>query len=1159
MLKLKKALNVLFFFLLFHALGFADTGFAVSPVGVLSSLSSQNDWAVRIKVIEKGTHMANAVELWGYKRYENMIGKGIIGIRKRKTIDENGFATFSKEDLDGIFDLNINNGEYIGKDEKNGFIDLYLFSGIEDNAQLLGKIGFKYLKKDYDAGRSKEAIVILHNDLTSYQDHPVEKCGQSDGNTEWAFANYCYYNYDKPSDAPYDGQKINHDLYQTTMLIPPVNDDGNYLISNINAALQPVVFVHGVSGTDNYWGANENLNDKDYPFTSYPGWFRALNDNREKYDVWEFYYPPDQAWNESGYLFGQDIKEIVQRYQADKAYVVAHSMGGLVVRSYIEEKAYGYDLYGNQTANITFDNDIDRVLFLGTPQHGSFGGNRFYWEIYLTEDVQKFFSGKDPYAPAYRELDLGSKSLADLNNTAFDNHNVQYFQVSGTTWDGLVDYHATVESEYHEDGIVAISSGNLLGFGVPLALIKNFSHAHLNSPDNDKRELSEEEKQYVPSLIDEFFSTGTILQYNTVPVAVYDTEVNESTLSGWNSGDKVMLNVSLPFVAFRKEDGTYWKPEDYSSHAVAANQGYRFRLYTEQNGNEKRAILVKDEFSNGLTSYKDPGLYLYYGYNNFSESTFKKSIDYNSYLFYGFEHYGEYEHNQVGTGGVYCDDPWKVRNPLAFGEAIYIESKNVGWHVPENQGNNLNLTVYLGYQAALPFPTKPWVIYKISNATLHLKWSQATYQTFQLNQATENILESNQYAIGSEDWSGPSKTLQKTAADSLIVWMDQDMDNASILLNFGQNSEPQLELEKPDGAVITPADTNGTDIFYVSYPDFGIKYFSLNHPQTGKWKVKINGDYFLPDTSYKLVYPMSVNNWMVFKADTFRVAPGEKTLLTARLYDRSMNVSDVSLECYYYDNQGQRVDITLKDDGQDGDSTAGDKIYSAYFSTGQDYGFHRINAIMRGELDGNRFYRQHAVSVLSATPGPELTFPLNGATDMDTLSVNLTWHADTLQEQYEVMVATDSQFTALAYYANGLKDTVFAISDLTPDMTYYWHVRGYGQYGYSEWSEMRSFHTQQPTGIGGSPTLPSSFRLHQNYPNPFNPTTTITYDLPRTAQVKLELFNVLGQKVKTLVDARQPAGRYQVQLNLKGLASGVYYYRLKTNGFTGVKRMVLMK
>jgi len=88
-----------------------------------------------------------------------------------------------------------------------------------------------------------------------------------------------------------------------------------------------------------------------------------------------------------------------------------------------------------------------------------------------------------------------------------------------------------------------------------------------------------------------------------------------------------------------------------------------------------------------------------------------------------------------------------------------------------------------------------------------------------------------------------------------------------------------------------------------------------------------------------------------------------------------------------------------------------------------------------------------------------------------------------------------------------------------------------------------------------------SFTLHQNYPNPFNPTTTLTYDLAFASTVRLEIFDVLGRKVATLVNAEQQAGRYVFTFNATqhGLTSGVYFCRLTTNGFSDTKKLLLMK
>ena len=90
-------------------------------------------------------------------------------------------------------------------------------------------------------------------------------------------------------------------------------------------------------------------------------------------------------------------------------------------------------------------------------------------------------------------------------------------------------------------------------------------------------------------------------------------------------------------------------------------------------------------------------------------------------------------------------------------------------------------------------------------------------------------------------------------------------------------------------------------------------------------------------------------------------------------------------------------------------------------------------------------------------------------------------------------------------------------------------------------------------------TLNTTYRLEQNYPNPFNPSTTINYELPITNYVELSIYNVLGQKVATLVDKKQAAGRYQVEWNAGAFASGVYYYRLSSEAFVETKKLILLK
>jgi hypothetical protein len=83
--------------------------------------------------------------------------------------------------------------------------------------------------------------------------------------------------------------------------------------------------------------------------------------------------------------------------------------------------------------------------------------------------------------------------------------------------------------------------------------------------------------------------------------------------------------------------------------------------------------------------------------------------------------------------------------------------------------------------------------------------------------------------------------------------------------------------------------------------------------------------------------------------------------------------------------------------------------------------------------------------------------------------------------------------------------------------------------------------------------------LDQNFPNPFNPTTTIRYSLLQRGLVTLSIYNVLGQKVETLVSQVQGAGNYEVKFNASRFASGVYFYRLQAGSFNMTKKMMLVK
>ena len=90
--------------------------------------------------------------------------------------------------------------------------------------------------------------------------------------------------------------------------------------------------------------------------------------------------------------------------------------------------------------------------------------------------------------------------------------------------------------------------------------------------------------------------------------------------------------------------------------------------------------------------------------------------------------------------------------------------------------------------------------------------------------------------------------------------------------------------------------------------------------------------------------------------------------------------------------------------------------------------------------------------------------------------------------------------------------------------------------------------------------IPEKYALEQNYPNPFNPSTVIEFSLPENVgNVKLSIYNALGEKVAELVNTALTAGKYSYQWNAQNVATGMYIYELRTDKFVSVKKMILMK
>jgi hypothetical protein len=169
-------------------------------------------------------------------------------------------------------------------------------------------------------------------------------------------------------------------------------------------------------------------------------------------------------------------------------------------------------------------------------------------------------------------------------------------------------------------------------------------------------------------------------------------------------------------------------------------------------------------------------------------------------------------------------------------------------------------------------------------------------------------------------------------------------------------------------------------------------------------------------------------------------------------------------------------------------------------------------------------------------PGPPVIFSWHGALDYDG------W--DTLS--YTFHIRGGGLGTSGDRWVRDTSVTLWLMGLMSPDEVYQWWVEATDGHVVVA-SDTAKFRTSSSVlaAPGEEPDLPKEYALAQNYPNPFNPTTTIGYDLPRESHVSLRVYNILGQEVIKLVDAEQRAGRYAVTVDGRGLASGVYIYRIQ--------------
>jgi len=270
----------------------------------------------------------------------------------------------------------------------------------------------------------------------------------------------------------------------------------------------------------------------------------------------------------------------------------------------------------------------------------------------------------------------------------------------------------------------------------------------------------------------------------------------------------------------------------------------------------------------------------------------------------------------------------------------------------------------------------------------------------------------------------------------------------------------------------------------------------------------------------------------------------------------------------YKDNGSSAEELWSENAGKSGGSFAfgpGATVY-AWGGTGYSQTLFAISNGDVGDPDGSGMDFENNNPPIS----PSNPSPADGADGQDTVSVQLLWSCsdpDGHALNYDIYACAlvEGEEAAFVPVASQVTENWYTLTDLQDTTQYLWSVVATDGQAIAE-GPIWSFSTEGPVAVEEieSPQLPDLFVLSQNYPNPFNPETRIEFALPRASHVKIEVFNILGQSVRTLVDERLSAGYKAVNWDSRDnhgveISSGVYFYRITAGDFVESKKMLLLK
>lgn len=947
----------------------------------------------------------------------NVLGSAITSAITKEVTDN--MVTFNHLDLIGLVP----------------FVKISSVSLIGSSGSMIGHMKFEYTRADYVSSNKYNVQLFIHDEHIPF----------SPGNG----GNWEYYSQNER---------------MVSMLIKP---------PTVNPQRQPMMLVHGVGGAFPAFGRK---------------FIKQLNGNPnttadDTNDIWEFYYPYDQQIEYSAPLLGSAIQFIRQYYPGNpnpqRVNVIAHSMGGLVTRTYIQ-------------SCLGIDSGIRKFLMLGTPNHGSHSSFRISHPMYypMSSAQNEIFVDIDNNSPAVRQMYPGSPFLMQLNSNppnnlypGSDNQNT-YLVLAGTQNEFrlLPDYVAGWEHynpASNDDIVVSTASASLLEWGIPLATV-NYNHQeiHGTKPVNIPLVFSEMN----PDFLSTFFTESYSASGNP-----FGTAVDDFWLTPQNGDNRASLinlrfnkNLNSEMIEIKKSGvGNTLKLTFKSSEDIEEDMSTdEERLYLGSTNRLRKSGAYNNQshyFMEQKTIHMD-GLIVFPRYGQTA------NLSSGNYDLKFYNYYGQLVKtipngisiNGLTTTGMNID--------LTNAESACIQLNNT---------NNPNQTTRVRDGLNRNYIEKQYYIDSTINSTIFYLGDEEDIVGFE-NHNAHLIDPMNTVIDPVTAVSRPDVEYVEDIAAGFAYYYVENPMQGTWLLRYNDTLSDDLSTSLVDSPLSITIDfSQGT------FSAGDIVPFSLPLPQDQDYSNPLFTVAMSYTDSMSVIHdlglvPVVLNPEQTHYTGSFNAtAPGQYKLavnftclsdeqMVQRYSERSIHIQKaVPPSLQYPQNNGLNLPITLT---MKWNSVANADSYQLSLYRQEES--NPLVAVVVADtlfavenLDHDTQYHwcvsstsSYGSSMMSdvysfktTLAPPLLSYPEHGATNIPQ-SVVVTWQAVAGASGYGFQLSQYPDFEDYWINTSNINATSFELSGLNQLETYYWRTRGVSENSNGEWSEIRSF-TVRPTAI----------------------------------------------------------------------------------------------